>query len=78
MNTIFGSRNGSGFIGFAGEGGYKTRPYEKMVFVGASDSSPVAIPPVRCKPGIKTGAGLRSRTRMVALRSEDTFHQVQP
>jgi hypothetical protein len=35
MNTIFGSRNGSGSIGCAVEGGHKTRPYEQHGFVGA-------------------------------------------
>jgi hypothetical protein len=76
MNTIFGSRNGSGSVGCTGEGGYKTRPYETMIFVGASDpSDPV---PQGAAVGSRSplGAGLGSRTFMVALRSEDTLHQV--
>jgi hypothetical protein len=36
MNTIFGSRNGSGSICGSGEGGYETRPYKNVAVVGAT------------------------------------------
>jgi hypothetical protein len=67
-------------IWVSGEGEHGVRPYANLV--GASDPSPVAIqarqvpvldqeaiPPVRCMVGIKTGAGLGSRTLVVALPS---------
>jgi hypothetical protein len=74
MNTIFGSRN-LGSVGCTGEGGHKTRPYETMVFVGASDPSDPG--PLGAAVGSRSplGADVGSRIPCGRPRSEDTFHQ---